>query len=165
MAGHTQPDRIADGIADDASAGRQYNIKNMPEEARATVRRYALMRGETHADWITRAVYRQAAIEAGDEIIPPAAATAATPPAPARPIDFAGLAELVHELTASFQAAGLAVPKSLPRGVHRMLRQALGIAAGKTGTVGGVAATIRTAIEAERPDDGRYNHDRGVTDD
>lgn len=161
MADKPQEDRITDG----EPAGRQYNIKNMPAEATAIVRRYALMRGETHADWIARAIYRQAAMEAGDEVIPPPASGAlpATEGAPAAEVDLAGLADLVTALTASFQAAGLPVPRTLPRGAHRVLRQAIARALGKPGgkSVGriGVAGAARPAIEADPQGGVRYSQD------
>lgn len=97
-------------------------IKAVPVEVRQTMLRCANARGESMAEWLTRAVSAQAAVEANDAVYPPGNPVVPAGQTDPAPVDLTGTATAMDAL-ARMAAAGLDVPKSTTRQACALLRQ------------------------------------------
>ena len=106
-----------------ATESAPWQIKAMPVSTREKAVRYARMRGETMAEWVSRAVDTQASIEDGDRVLPPGEPEQTTQVAGPDLHALAAALQTMQEARAMAEAAGLPVPRSLARAAFALVRQ------------------------------------------
>lgn len=143
----------ANHMSDRANQVTPWTIKGMPVAVRKRATECAQRLDETVAEWMTRAVNRQADMEARNVVIPPGKPEAnrvAQEPVSMPQLDLAGLGAAVQAVTAAYQAAGAKVPRAIGREakatIEHYLRGMRGLPPRQTGRRNGQTAPL---IEGE----------------
>jgi hypothetical protein len=107
-------------------------IKAVPIAARKRAVEAAGRQDETMGEWMTRAITRQAEMEAGNAVLPPAIRQPGPEPDPAPPpLDLAGLGAALGAITGAYQAAGHKPPLALAREAKGLLEDHIRCLRGK----------------------------------
>lgn len=120
-------------MTDEENPVAAWTIKRMPVAVRRRATEGAERLDENVAEWVTRAVNRQADLEMANAVFPPGKPEANPAPGPAPPapvLDLHGLGIAVDAVLRAHAAAGAAVPRSVGREARAALAHHLRAARG-----------------------------------